>query len=47
VVALDLVVVAGVIERSFDMFLSISGTWLPFVLILAAIYAVGVALRRH
>ncbi len=41
VAALDAVVVAGLIQRSPDMFLSIAGTWLPFALILLATWAAG------
>lgn len=41
VVLLDLVVVAGLVERSFDMFGSVGGTWLPFALIFLVTWAVG------
>ena len=33
VMLLDLVVVAGALQRSLEMFKSVPGTWLPFVLI--------------
>ena len=39
--ALDVFVVALLIERSFDMFRSILGVWMPQVLIFAATYLVG------
>lgn len=41
VALLDLVVVAGLAMRSFEMFTSIAGTWLPFALIFAATWATG------
>jgi len=46
VVALDLLVVAVFIERSFAMFHSILGTWLPFLLIFAVTYVVGLLAAR-
>lgn len=46
VAALDLLVVAFFIERSFAMFRSFMGTWLPFLLIFVATYAAGQAVRR-
>ena len=47
VMALDLVVVAAFIVRSFAMFGSVLGTWLPFVLIFAATWATGIAAGRQ
>jgi len=41
VFALDLVIVAGLIEGSLGMFASIGGTWLPFALMFAATYITG------
>ena len=41
VAVLDAVVVAGLVLRSFDMFASITGTWLPFALIFLATWAAG------
>ncbi len=41
VVAMDFFVVAMLINRSFDMFASLLGTWLPFALIFAATYLTG------
>ncbi len=41
VAVLDAVVVAGLVQRSADMFLSIAGTWLPFALILLSTWATG------
>jgi hypothetical protein len=42
VVGLDLVVAAGFIEKSYAMFASVLGTWLPFALIFGATYVTGV-----
>lgn len=47
VAALDLLVVAVFILRSFAMFGSFLGTWLPFVLIFAATWATGFAIGRQ
>ena len=47
VATLDLVVVAAFILRSFAMFGSVLGTWLPFALIFAATWATGIAVGRH
>lgn len=41
VALLDLLVVAGVLMRSLEMFQSISGTWLPFALIFLSSWATG------
>lgn len=41
VAVLDAVVVAGLVMRSFDMFMSVAGTWLPLALILFATWATG------
>ncbi len=41
VAVLDAVVVAGLVLRSFAMFASIAGTWLPFLLILLSTWATG------
>ncbi|HLJ60420.1 MAG TPA: hypothetical protein VKZ50_11880 [bacterium] len=43
---LDVVVVAHLIERNFDMFKSVLGTWIPFGLIFASTYLCGVYLVR-
>ncbi len=45
VVAMDFSVVGLLIQRSLDMFASILGTWLPFVLIFLSTYGTGIALR--
>ena len=41
VAILDAVIVAGLVQRSFAMFASVAGTWLPFALILLATWATG------
>jgi hypothetical protein len=47
VILLDFVVVATLIERSYAMFASVLGTWLPFALIFAATYLVGLYAPRR
>jgi hypothetical protein len=46
IVLVDLVLVAGVINRSLDMFRSALGTWLPFALIFGATYGTGAVVKR-
>jgi hypothetical protein len=46
VVALDLVLVAPVFEKSFAMFASPLGTWIPFALIFLATYGTSAAIVR-
>jgi hypothetical protein len=46
VVIMDTFVVALLIERSFQMFESILGTWLPFLLIFLSTWWTGIAVRR-
>lgn len=41
VVAMDVIVVALIVERSFEMFTSLLGTWIPFALIFASTYLTG------
>jgi len=41
VIGLDLFLVAPVFEKSYAMFASLLGTWLPFALIFAAVYLTG------
>jgi hypothetical protein len=41
VVALDLFLVAPVFEKSYAMFSSVLGTWIPFALIFAVTYLMG------
>jgi len=46
VVAMDVFVVAPFIEHSFEMFASVLGTWLPFLLIFVSAWWTGLAVRR-
>ncbi len=46
VVILDALVVATVFERSYAMFRSVIGTWLPFAAIFAASFAAGTWVPR-
>jgi hypothetical protein len=41
VIAMDVFVVAMLINKSFDMFTSLLGTWIPFVLIFTSTYVTG------
>ena len=41
VIFLDTFLVAMIINKSFDMFTSFIGTWLPFILIFSASYITG------
>jgi hypothetical protein len=47
IIIMDVFLVAMIINKSFDMFTSIIGTWLPFVLIFAAVYLTGVICIKH
>ena len=47
VVLADVLLVAMIIYRSFEMFRSAIGTWLPFGLIFAATWVVGAVLRHR
>jgi len=47
VLFMDVFVVAMLIEKSFAMFASIAGVWLPQALIFAVTYFVGRAVRRQ
>ena len=46
IVFIDLVFVAGVINRSLAMFRSVLGSWLPLALIFGAIYGTGAAVSH-
>ena len=48
-ILLDLVVVATFVEKSYEMFASVLGTWIPFALMFTTTYVVGslVAGRRQ
>jgi membrane associated rhomboid family serine protease len=47
VVVMDVFVVALLVERSFEMFASILGTWLPFLLIFLSTWFTGIAVRAR
>jgi hypothetical protein len=47
VVAMDGFLVAPVFERSYSMFASPLGTWIPFALIFAATYFTGLAVAHR
>ena len=47
VVLLDFFIVALIINRSFDMFLSPLGTWIPFGLIFLSTYLTAKSLKRQ
>ena len=45
-IMLDFFIVALLIEKSFEMFTSILGTWIPFALIFLSTYLTGLYLQR-
>ena len=46
VILLDFFIVALIIERSMDMFLSLLGTWIPWALIFLSTYLTGLVYER-
>ena len=46
VVLLDILIVALLIEKNFEMFVSILGTWIPFILIFISTYLTGIFQRK-
>jgi len=46
VISMDVFVVAILINRSFEMFTSLLGTWIPFALIFASTYLTGYFVQR-
>lgn len=46
VILMDYFVVAMLIEKNFDMFKSLLGTWIPFVLIFLSTYFTGFSLNK-
>jgi hypothetical protein len=46
VILMDFFVVAFAIMRSFEMFASVLGTWLPFVMIFLSAYATGMYVTK-
>ncbi len=47
VVGLDLFFIAPVVEKSFAMFKSVLGTWIPFALIFIATYITGKIVEKR
>ena len=47
VVFMDVLVVAMLVQRSFAMFTSFLGTWLPFLLIFVSTFLTGAVVRRE
>lgn len=47
VILLDVFIVALIIERSMEMFLSLLGTWIPWALIFLSTYLTGLAMKRR
>lgn len=47
VIGVDFFVVAMLINRSFDMFASLLGTWIPFTLIFFSTYLTGLLVTRR
>ena len=47
VIAMDLFVVAMLINKSLEMFTSLLGTWIPFALIFISTCATGVFVRKR
>ncbi|MHC4605189.1 MAG: hypothetical protein ACYS6W_17880 [Planctomycetota bacterium] len=47
IVFMDIFVVALLIEKSFEMFTSILGTWIPVVLIFISAYLTGSCIKRR
>lgn len=47
VMVVDFIVVALIINRSLDMFSSVLGTWLPFILIFGSTYLTGLLYRNN
>ena len=46
VIAMDFFIVAMLINRSFEMFTSLLGTWIPFILIFTSTYLTGLFIRK-
>lgn len=47
VIAVDFFVVALLINRSLEMFVSLIGTWIPFALIFASTYLTGISVLKN
>ena len=47
VILMDFFVVAGIVLKSFEMFTSLLGTWIPFVLIFMSTYITGLFAQQR
>jgi len=47
VMLMDLFMVAMLINKSFEMFTSLLGTWIPFALIFVSTYITGILVRKR
>ncbi|NIM89853.1 MAG: hypothetical protein GTO17_02780 [Candidatus Aminicenantes bacterium] len=47
VILMDFFIVALLIEKSFEMFASVIGTWGPFALIFMAAYLTGITVKKR
>jgi hypothetical protein len=47
VIAMDAGLVAPVFEKSYEMFRSITGTWIPFILIFFSSFLAGILIKRQ
>jgi len=47
VIAMDVGLVAPVFEKSYEMFRSILGTWVPFVLIFLSTFITGLTVKKN
>jgi len=47
IILMDFFVVAMLIEKNFDMFKSILGTWIPFILIFLSTFLTGLSLDKR
>ena len=46
VILMDLILVAPVFEKSYEMFTNLLGTWIPFVLIFTSTYLTGLFVTK-
>ena len=46
IIIMDFIVVALIIEKSYDMFKSLIGTWIPFASIFLSTYIVGIFTKK-
>jgi hypothetical protein len=46
-ILMDLIVVATIIEKSYEMFSSLLGTWIPFALMFLTTYLTGTLVMRR